>query len=64
MDAEVIRDFFKTALHEMAMGGIPKKLIKNTHIPCLGLELIMPQSGKYAEKQYVGEYHQPEQFFI
>ena len=64
MDAEMSWNFFNTALHESAIKSIPKKLIKNTHIPGLGLEIIVAQSGKNAEKYRIRGDHQPDYFFF
>ncbi|MDP3729389.1 MAG: hypothetical protein Q8R26_01350 [bacterium] len=37
------------------MNSIPERVVKNAHIPGLGLEIIMTEGGKYAKKDNIDD---------
>jgi len=62
MDAESVGYFFQTIHQSVAVRGIPKCLNKNSHIPRLRLETIMPESGNSPKYGKVRQNEQPNYF--
>ena len=53
MNAQMVWHFLKAVQHYFSMDCIPESLVKNSHIPGLGLEVVMPEASKNSEENNI-----------